>query len=133
MATLQTFNATKLNPLHDNVIVTEMNFSDRITSSGIILPGDDTKSQGIRPRWAKVYAIGSEQTQVSVGQYILIEHGRWTRGINMEIDGEKVTIHKIDNNAILLVSDEMQSDDTFSTAMVANSDLHRIHGSMHNS
>lgn len=62
-------------PLKDHVIVTDMNFRGRSLSSGIILLGDDGTTEGIRPRWAKIYAVGPEQTDVTVGQWILIEHG----------------------------------------------------------
>ena len=91
-----------------------MSFDIRITNSGILLPNDDMKSSGIRPRWAKVYAIGPDQTDVKVGQYVLISHGRWTRGVTIEdIEGEK-TIRRVDPNDILMVSDEPVQDDTMS-------------------
>jgi co-chaperonin GroES (HSP10) len=100
----------KLKPLHDTIIVSDMEFGERITQSGLIMPNDDMKSSGIRPRWAKVYAIGPKQKDVKVGQYIYIAHGRWTRGITIETpEGEKV-IRKVDNNDVLLVSDEYISD-----------------------
>ena len=111
------FNPDKINsiyPLDDTVIVTDMEFKERITTGGILLPNDDMKSSGIRPRWAKVYAIGPEQTDIKVGEYILISHGRWTRGVKIEDqDGEK-TIRKVDPNDILLVSDEPMDDETMS-------------------
>jgi len=105
--------------LHDNVLVTEMNFKERFSSGGIVIVGDDGKASGIRPRWGKVYAVGPEQTDIKVGQYILVSHGRWTRGINVEDDTGEFTIRKIDNNDILLVSDEPQYDDTQSSAIIA--------------
>ena len=104
----------KLSPLGDNVIVSDMVFEERITNSGIVLPNDDMKSSGIRPRWAKVYAVGPNQKDIQVGQYILISHGRWTRGIKIEDDtGEKV-VRKVDNKDILLISDEPVNDSTMS-------------------
>ena len=107
-----------LTALHDTIIVSDMSFDARITNSGIILPGDDTKLSGIRPRWAKVYAIGPEQKSVSVGQYVLISHGRWTRGVKIEDhEGEK-TIRKVDPNEILMVSDEPVQDDTLSDKVI---------------
>lgn len=107
-----------LHPLHDNVIVSDMKFDERITTSGIVLLNDDMKNSGIRPRWAKVYAVGPEQKDIKVGQYILISHGRWTRGIKIEDEeGEKV-IRKVDNNDILLVSDEPVTDDTLSDKVI---------------
>lgn len=88
-------------PLNDTVIVSDMKFEERISQGGIIIPNDDMKNSGIRPRWAKVYATGPEQQDVKVGQYILVAHGRWTRGVKIEDEqGEKV-IRKVDNNDIL--------------------------------
>jgi hypothetical protein len=75
------------------------------------------KSSGIRPRWCRVYAVGPEQVDVKVGQYICVEHGRWTRGVKIDDGTGKLTIHKIDGNAIMLVSDEPVNDYTMSDAV----------------
>jgi co-chaperonin GroES (HSP10) len=100
----------KLHPPKDTIIVCDMEFTERKTSSGIILIDDDMKSSGIRPRWAKVYAIGREVKDIQVGQYIYVSHGRWSRGVTIETpEGEKI-IRKVDPNDILLVSDEYISD-----------------------
>lgn len=92
--------------LHDHVIVTDMDFGMRKLSSGIVLLGDDTKTDGIRPRWAKVYAVGPKQKDISVGQWVLIEHGRWTRGIKVEIDDKEFVIRRADPTAIIFAQDE---------------------------
>ena len=103
-------------PLGNTIIVTEMSFESRITSSGIIIPGDDGKSSGIRPRWAQVYAVGPEHKdeEIQIGKWILVSHGRWSRGIDIEDETGKKTIRKVDPNDILLVSDEPVNDDTMS-------------------
>jgi co-chaperonin GroES (HSP10) len=109
------FDAHKVNkvtPLHDSVIVSDMNFEERTTSSGIVVVSDDGKNSGIRPRWGKVYAIGPEQRDVTIGQYVLVAHGRWTRGIKIEDEKGVHTIRRIDTNDILAVSDEPVVDDT---------------------
>lgn len=108
----------QLRVLHDFVLTTDMNFEERQLSSGIILPGDNGRASGIRPRWGRVYAIGPEQKDVTVGQWICVAHGRWTRGLRIE-DSEGVkTIRRIDPNDILLVSDELPgTDDTISDAV----------------
>jgi co-chaperonin GroES (HSP10) len=111
----------KIQALQDHVLVSDMEFDTRITQSGLILPNDNGTSLGIRPRWGRVYAIGPKQKSVRVGQWIMVAHGRWTRGIDIE-DGElehKRTIRKIDPKDILLVSDhdERPQDDTMSTAV----------------
>lgn len=114
---------TKLNgdniiPLANNILVTDMNFEYRVTTAGIILPRDDGKDSGIRPRWCKIYAVGPEQhdPELIPGRYILVSHGRWTRGLDLELpDGTNITIRKVDLNEILLVSDEPVIDDTMSS------------------
>ena len=73
----------EIRPLKNSVIVTEMSFEGRQLASGIVLLGDDGKTDGIRPRWAQVYAVGPEQHDVSVGQWVLVEHGRWSRGLKI--------------------------------------------------
>jgi hypothetical protein len=96
-----------------------MNFAERFTSNGIIILNDNGKSEGIRPRWGKVYAVGPDQTDVQVGQWVLVAHGRWTRGSQISENGETITIRRICNDDMLLVSDTQPLDETFSTAVSA--------------
>lgn len=108
----------KLIPLYDTVIVSDMSFDERISKSGIVIPIDDMKLSGIRPRWGKVYATGPNQKDIKVGQYILVSHGRWTRGIKVEDENGEHTIRKVDNNDILLVSDQPIYDETMSDKVI---------------
>ena len=110
----------EIKPLRDSVIVTEMDFSGRQLASGVILLGDDGKTDGIRPRWARVYAIGPEQQDVGVGQWVLVEHGRWSRGLRIVKDGEEIVIRRADPNAIIFATDTQPDDiNTISTAVHA--------------
>ena len=103
----------RVRALRDHIIVSEMNFKERLTSSGIFIPSDDMKTTGIRPRWGQVYAVGPEQTEIKIGQWICVAHGRWTRGVKIEQpDGVELIIRRVDNNDVLLVSDEQPQDDT---------------------
>lgn len=109
----------QIKALHDHVIVSEMIFDQRITQTGLILPNDNGTSLGIRPRWGRVYAVGPRQQEVRVGQWICVDHGRWTRGLDIEDEAGKRTIRRIDPKDILLIADgdEMPNDDTMSTAV----------------
>lgn len=112
------FNKDQFKPLNDHVIVADMNFSGRQLSSGIIMLNDNGKSSGIRPRWGQVYAVGPDQQEIKVGQWICVAHGRWTRGIEIEDEFGEHTIRRIDHKDILLVSDtEPGADDTMSNAI----------------
>ena len=108
---INAWKISALKPLKDNVIVIDMNFGEQKTTGGIILQSDNGKAHGVHPRWAKVYAVGPEQKDISVGQWILIEHGRWTRGIKIEDDeGEKI-IRKVEVKSMMMVSDEAPPED----------------------
>ena len=109
----------QLLPVKDNVICSDMVFTERFTSSGIILPSDNGKSSGVRPRWGRVWAVGPEQKDVTVGQWICVAHGRWTRGVEILDNGQSMTIRKVDPKDILLISDTEPQDDTMSTAVLA--------------
>lgn len=106
----QALKIDSLTPLYDNVIVWNMDFTGRQLNSGIILLGDDGKSEGIRPRWAQVYAVGPQQKDVVVGQWILLEHGRWSRGLKIEVNGDEIVIRRADQKAIIFVTDEKPDD-----------------------
>jgi co-chaperonin GroES (HSP10) len=101
----------KIRAIRDHVLITDMEFDEVKTESGIVLPSQDGKDTGIRPRWGKVYAIGPEQKDVQVGEWIYVEHGRWTRGIKVKDEsGEELVIRRVDTDNILLQSDEKPSD-----------------------
>jgi co-chaperonin GroES (HSP10) len=110
---LTTTKFKEFRAIGDHILVHGMEFRERISRGGIIMINDDMKSAGIRPRWAQVYAIGPKvTTEIEVGDYIMIAHGRWSRGQTIEdAEGEK-TIRKVDPNDILLVSKEKVNDYT---------------------
>jgi len=110
----------ELQALHDHVLVADMNFGQRQTSAGVILLGDDMRTVGIRPRWAQVYAIGPKQKDIKVGEWVLVTHGRWTRGVKIEDGTGEKTVRRIDTNDILLVTAEEPIDDNMSGAVLSD-------------
>lgn len=101
----------KIIPIRDNVLIVDMDFGEQKTSSGIILRSDDGKSEGVKPRWGRVWAIGPEQKDVKVGEWILVEHGRWTRGITVEDEnGDEIIIRRVEVKSIMASADEKPSD-----------------------
>ncbi len=93
--------------LRSKVLVHNIEQGQKRTKNGIIILDDDGKERGIRERWAQVYAVGPDVDDISVGQWVLIKHGRWSRGIDISVDGSKTTIRQVDYpDALLLVSDE---------------------------
>jgi co-chaperonin GroES (HSP10) len=107
----------QLNPLNNSVIVSDMVFDERLSTGGIILVNDNGKSTGIRPRWGRVYAVGPDQHDIKIGTWICVEHGRWTRGIEIEDETGKQTLRRVDPKDIMMESDELPDDVTFSAAI----------------
>ena len=95
-----------IKPLKKRVLVSDMQFGATKSKGGIILLDDDGTEVGIHPRWAKVYAIGDQQNDVTVGQWLLVAHGRWSRALKVKKHGEELEVRMIDENDILLVSNE---------------------------
>jgi co-chaperonin GroES (HSP10) len=111
-------------PLHDKVIIADMNFGDEQTESGLIIQSTNAKGTGVVPRWARVWAVGPEQQDVKVGEWILIEHARWTRTIEYENeDGSITELRMADLDAIMLAADEKPSGVMISVSHGAGSNV----------
>lgn len=92
--------------LPDRVLVSNFQKGERKVN-GIILPNDDGKSHGIRSRWAQVYSVGDKVTDVKEGEWVLIQHGRWTRGVDVNVEGRDITLWQVDYpDGVLAVSDK---------------------------
>jgi co-chaperonin GroES (HSP10) len=101
----------KIRPIRDHVIISDMEFGMQKTATGILIHSDNGKSSGVKPRWGRVWAVGPEQTEVKVGEWIMIEHGRWTRTFEVEQDdGSVLELRRVDNSAILMSTDERPGD-----------------------
>jgi len=96
-----------LRAIGNRVLVRDMHFGEQKTASGLIIRSDDGETRGIYPRWGKVYSKGPEnKDDYKEGDWILVEHGRWTRGIDMDIAGEEFTLRMVEAESILAYSDE---------------------------
>lgn len=106
---------TSIKALHDDVLICDMDMGEIVTTSGIVIRSDDGKVHGVKPRWGRVYCVGSEQQDIKVGQWILIEHGRWTRKIRIDDGISEKDIQKVELKSVLLVSDQKPNVDYFGT------------------
>jgi len=107
------FSAKKvkgIKALSKDVLVINMDMGEQKTAGGLIIQSDDGKAHGVKPRWAKVYRVGSEVDFVKEGQWVLIEHGRWTRKIKID-DGEgEKEFQKVETKSIIAVANEKPND-----------------------
>ena len=103
-----------ITPLKNRVLVSDMHFGETKSKGGIIIVDDDGTAEGIHPRWGKVYAVGRDQVDVKVGEWVMVSHGRWSRAFKLKKKevgsagdiGIELEVRMIDENDILLVSDE---------------------------
>lgn len=111
MATQFEARQMQVRPLPKDILVHNMDMGEQVTSGGIVIASDDGKAHGVKPRWAQIYKKGDKcELDVEVGQWILIEHGRWTRKIKID-DGESVKeVQKVEVASILAVSDQRPND-----------------------
>lgn len=105
----------KVKALKGKVLVTDLERGSRVVG-GIIIPDDNGKSEGIRSRWAKVYSVGEDVTEVVPGQWILVDSGRWTRMLKVKgEDGADIPLWGVEwPQAAMLVSDEDPDTGIFS-------------------
>ena len=96
-----------IKPLRGKVLVHNIEGGEQRTKGGIILRDDNGKDHGIRQRWAQVYAVGPDITDVKPGEWCLIKHGRWSRGVPLNTGKEIITVRQVDwPDAILVVTDQ---------------------------
>lgn len=98
----------KLKPFGDNIICTDADFGDQTTESGIIIKSNVEKSQGITPRWFRVFAVGEDISSLTPGQWVLVQYGRWTESFEFDDDRESETkkFWKVDPDGCLAVADQ---------------------------
>ena len=95
-----------ITPLKKRVLVSDMHFGETKSKGGIILIDDDGSEGGIHPRWGKVYAIGNQQEDVKVGEWVMVSHGDGAEDSRVKKKGVELEVRMIDENDILLVSDD---------------------------
>lgn len=96
--------------IKDHIICVDGDFGDYVSESGIMVKSVAGQSQGIVPRWFKVYKVGPEIDFLEPGQWVLVEHGRWTDGLEVPLtDDEKTEMWRVDPAGCLAISDERPS------------------------
>ena len=91
----------------NRVLVTDMYFGEQKTKSGLIINDDNGTTRGIYPRWGKVYSKGPlNKDTYEVGHWILIEHGRWTRSLKVDLPQGETELRMIDADCVLAYSED---------------------------
>lgn len=89
----------------------------------ILLQNDDGKQDGIRPRWAHIYAVGEGVTDVKVDEWVLVVHGQWTRAVELtDADNKPYKIWKINYPDAALAASDKPEFETFSGESIITSE-----------
>lgn len=116
-----------LRPTHDGVIIdiVDRNVTQKDLGDGKVLHliSDDSfvervhnamdhKHPGIRPRWARVLAVGPDTTEVQPGDLVLCDTLKWGRKFPLGRDnGQVVFIWRIEEKNILGVNTDQSGDE----------------------
>ena len=93
---LKYFIKGNITPIHDRVLVSDMEFGESKTKGGLLIGSDDGHTRGIKPRWCKVVSKGHKNKDTyKKGDWILVEHGRWSRGFSFADENGKETVLRI--------------------------------------
>lgn len=105
---------SKVKAIGDKVLVSDMDFGEQKTKGGLIISSDDGQTRGVHARWGKVFDKGPRnKDDYEIGHWVLIEHGRWTRGVDFETAEFTGTVRMVENSAILGYSDTKPDDVMF--------------------
>jgi co-chaperonin GroES (HSP10) len=101
----------KVRALSKDILVINMDMGEMKSAGGIVIQSDNGKAHGVKPRWAEVYKVGEDcDVDVKVGQWILIEHGRWTRKITIDDGTGEKEFQKVEVKSIMAVADQRPND-----------------------
>ena len=97
----------ELRAIGNRVLVTDMYFGEQTTKGGIILRDDDGTTRGVYPRWGRVYRKGPRNDDpYQEGDWVLVEHGRWTRGITITASDREHVVRMVEAESVLGWADE---------------------------
>ena len=107
-----TITADTIRPIKNRVLVHNMHFGEQTTKGGIIIRSDDGETRGIYPRWGQVHSKGPDNKDpYEVGDWILVEHGRWTRGMKLDItDVGEVEMRMVEAESVLAYAEDKPND-----------------------
>ena len=65
-------------------------------AGGILIADKDADVFGIRFRWFKVFSVGDKIDWIKEGEYVLVDHGRWSNGLSVDDYEEKALLTQMD-------------------------------------
>jgi len=99
--------AKAFHALKANVFVTDLDRGPHLTAGGVFLPDDNFSERGVHPRWGQVRYVGPEVEDLKVGEWVYVEHARWTNEIELELPTGVVRMWRVEYpQSVLLAADD---------------------------
>lgn len=96
---------TQFIAIHDKVIgILIEDFGIKQTKGGLLIHDKDGSVDSIKPRWFQITHVGPDNLDVEVGDHVLVSHGRWSRGFELDKTAN-TKYYQLDVNEMLLKSD----------------------------
>ena len=87
-------------------------YVEKKTLGGLIIQDEDATVEAIRPRWFEVTHVGPDQIDVAVGDWVLVEQGRWTSVLYFYQTNRKVDyLFRIDEEGMIGTSNTDPMDE----------------------
>lgn len=88
--------------LPDTLFVEKIEYGERTTDSGLIVPTEQMNHYGtfIRPRWARVKYKAGNIPFIEVGDWIALSHGRWSTAIKATIKGVETKLWYVSKESL---------------------------------
>ena len=116
----------KVKAIKDHILCTEADLGDTVLDSGIVIKSNTAKSEGITPRWFKVFSTGPEvDDDIQPGKWVLVAYGRWTEGVDVEderLPKGKDKVWRVELESCLAVSDEKPDASLYFNSDTAHAD-----------
>lgn len=73
----------------------------------LFIKDKDGDTSGISPRWFRVVSVGNGIDWLVEGQYVYVDHGRWSQGLKVN---DELKVHLLDNKDCMMVSDDLPEE-----------------------
>lgn len=106
----------KITCLSDSLYVEKIEYGEKKTKKGILLPCETMDKYGtfVRPRWAKVKYKADNIKNIDIGDWILLKHGNWSTSMLMNINGTQTKLWYISpksyHEGVIAISKEMPKE-----------------------
>jgi len=114
----------KIRAIKDTVLCIDGEFDDHVTESGLIIKNNIGQSDGIVPRWFRIFECGPdvhEDISSRPDWWVLVKYGRWSEAIEVNddrLEDGKGKIWRVDGADCMALAETLTHAINFNTDML---------------